>query len=65
MTPEQRPTSPRDEEKLLDRLRKAGRLAELREDVAGDQALERLIAAAKPIAPGLAAAREKLWTPGT
>jgi trigger factor len=65
MTSEQRPTSPRDEEKLLDRLRKAGRLAELREDVAGDQALERLIAAAKPIAPGLAAAREKLWTPGT
>jgi trigger factor len=65
MAPEQRPTSPRDEEKLLDRLRKAGRLAELREDVAGEQALERLIAAAKPIEPALAAAREKLWTPGT
>jgi trigger factor len=61
--PEQRPATPAAEAKLLERLRKAGRLTELREDVAGDKALELLVASAKPIAPELAAARDKLWTP--
>jgi trigger factor len=67
--PEQRPATPAAEAKLLERLRKAGRLTELREDVAGDKALELLVASAKPIAPELASARTrsgtggKLWTP--
>jgi trigger factor len=50
---------------LLQRLRKAGRIGELRVDVAADQALAVLVAAAKPIEPERAAAREKLWTPGS
>jgi trigger factor len=65
MPPEQRPASPAAQAKLLERLRKAGRLSELREDVAADRALEELVAAAQPIDPGRAAAREKLWTPGS
>ncbi|MGA2470655.1 MAG: trigger factor [Solirubrobacteraceae bacterium] len=65
LAPEQRPANAGEEAKLLDRLRKAGRLQELREDVAGEQALELLVSAATPLAPGLAAAREKLWTPGS
>ena len=65
LPPEQRPTSPREQSKLLERLRKAGRLAELRENVAADRAFDELVAAAKPLDPGLAAAREKLWTPGS
>jgi trigger factor len=64
-SPEQRPATPAAEAKLLERLRKAGRLTELREDIAGDKALELLVASAKPIAPERAAAREKLWTPGS
>jgi trigger factor len=63
MPPEQRPISPAEEAKLLDRLRKAGRLGELREDVAADKALDLLVAAAVPITPEHAAAKEKLWTP--
>jgi len=63
MPAEQRPTRPAEQAKLLERLRRAGRLGELREDVAADRALEQLVAAAKPIAPERAAAREKLWTP--
>jgi len=51
--------------KMLERLRKAGRLEELREDVAARIAVDELVAAAKPISPGRAAAREKLWTPGS
>jgi trigger factor len=62
---EQRPASPSAQAKLLERLRKAGRLNELREDVAADRALDELVAAAKPLDPGLAAARDKLWTPGS
>jgi trigger factor len=63
VAPEQRPAGAAAEAKLLERLRKAGRLAELREDLAADRALELLVGAAKPLAPELAAAREKLWTP--
>jgi trigger factor len=65
LPPEQRPSSPRERAKLLERLRKAGRLGDLREDVAADRALEELVAAATPIEPARAAAREKLWTPGS
>jgi trigger factor len=54
-----------DPGKLLTQLRRSGRLEELRSDVAADQALERLVAAAVPISAERAAAREKLWTPGS
>ncbi len=64
VAPERRPQSAAERAKLLDRLRKAGRLGELREDVAAEKAMDILIAAAKPIEPSLAAAREKIWTPG-
>jgi trigger factor len=53
-----------DPKKLLAQLRRAGRLEDLRADVAADQALERLVQAAVAITPERAAAREKLWTPG-
>ncbi len=53
-----------DPEKLVDQLRKAGRLETLREDVANRQAVELLVAEAKPISVEQAKAREKLWTPG-
>ena len=48
---------------LLEDLRKAGRLEEVREDLAARQAIEAIAAAATPIDPGKAQAREKLWTP--
>jgi len=51
--------------KLLDRIRSAGRLDALREDVAHAKALDVVVDSAKPIAPERAAAREKLWTPGS
>jgi trigger factor len=51
--------------KLLAQLRRSGRLDDLREDVAAEQALERLVDAAVAITPERAAAREKLWTPGS
>jgi trigger factor len=54
-----------DPTKLLAQLRRSGRLEELRADVAADQALERLVEAAVAITPERAAAREKLWTPGS
>jgi len=54
-----------DPAKLLTQLRRSGRLEELRADVASDQALDRLVAAAVAISPERAAAREKLWTPGS
>jgi trigger factor len=54
----------RSPEKLLAALRKAGRVEELRDEVAARIAVDRLVAEAKPITPELAAAREKLWTPG-
>jgi trigger factor len=52
-----------DPAELLAQLRRAGRLDGLREDVAGRQALELMVAAAKPISVDQAIAREKLWTP--
>jgi trigger factor len=48
---------------LFDDLRKAGRLEEVREDLAARQAIEAIAAAAKPIPLARAEAREKLWTP--
>jgi trigger factor len=54
-------TSP---EELIEQLRKADRLERVREDVANRQALELLIAEAKPISVEQAKARDKLWTPG-
>jgi len=53
-----------DPEKLVEQLRTAGRLETLREDVANRQAVELLVAQAKPISVEQAKAREKLWTPG-
>jgi trigger factor len=50
-------------EKLLERLRSAGRLDRVREDVASSQAVELLVREAKPISVDQAKAREKLWTP--
>ena len=51
-------------EKLRERLESAGRLDELREDLAQRAAIDFLVEHANPIAPERAAAREKLWTPG-
>jgi trigger factor len=51
-------------EQLLERVRKTGSVEMLREDVATRKALDVLTERAKPIAPELAEAREKLWTPG-
>lgn len=50
-------------EQLLARLREAGRIEELREDLAARQAIELIVARAKPIPLERAIAREKLWTP--
>ena len=61
------PVAARDDvepSELVERLRKAGRLEQLSEDVATRQALERLVAEAKPISVEQAKAREALWTPG-
>jgi trigger factor len=54
-------TSP---EKLVERLRKAGRLEALRTDLAARKAVDVLVESAKPIAAERAKAREKLWQPG-
>jgi trigger factor len=51
-------------EKLLERVRKNGRLDQLREDVASRQAVELLVREAKPISVEQAQARDRLWTPG-
>ena len=53
-----------DPAELLERLRKAGRLQELRQDVATKQAAELLVREASPITVEQAQARDKLWTPG-
>jgi FKBP-type peptidyl-prolyl cis-trans isomerase (trigger factor) len=53
-----------DPAELVERLRKSGRIEELREDVATRQALELLVSAATPITVEQAQAREALWTPG-
>ena len=49
--------------KLLERVRKAGTLDTLREDVATRKAMDLLAERAKPISPEQAAARERLWVP--
>ncbi len=62
-----RPAAERDgtqPEKLIDQLRKNGRLEQLRQDIAGRQVLELLVREAKPISVEQAKARQKLWTPG-
>lgn len=61
-----RPTAEREElppEQLLQRLRDAGRLDEVREDLAARQAMELIAAAAEPIPIEQAQAREQIWTP--
>jgi trigger factor len=50
-------------EKLLEQLRQRGGLARLRAEIAARQAVELLVAEAKPISVEQAKAREKLWTP--
>ncbi|MGN6373471.1 MAG: trigger factor [Solirubrobacteraceae bacterium] len=52
-------------EQALDRLRSSGRLDDVSDDLAARQAVELIAEHAKPIAPELAEAREKLWTPGS
>ena len=54
-----------DPGKLLARLRRSGRLEDLRADVAAKRAFDLLVASAIAISPERAAAREKLWTPGS
>jgi trigger factor len=51
-------------QKLLEQLRGAGRLEEVREDLAAREAIGLIAAAAKPIPLAQAQAREQLWTPG-
>jgi trigger factor len=53
-----------DPAELMERLRKAGRLEELRQDVATSQAAQLLVREATPISVEQAKARQKLWTPG-
>jgi len=48
---------------LLEQLRSAGRLEEVREDLAARQAIDLVAAEAKPIPVAQAQAREKIWTP--
>ena len=48
---------------LLERLRTAGRLEEIREELAARQAIDLIADRATPIEPGRARAREQLWTP--
>jgi trigger factor len=50
-------------QKLLGELRRAGRLEEVREDLAARQAIDLVAEAAKPIPLARAQAREQLWTP--
>jgi trigger factor len=60
------PTAEREEiapEQVLAQLRDAGRIQELREDLAARQAIELIVERAKPIPVEQAIAREKLWTP--
>ncbi|HEX8208246.1 MAG TPA: trigger factor [Solirubrobacteraceae bacterium] len=51
--------------KLFERLRSAGRLDAVKEDIAARKAVDLITEQAKPIDPGRAEAREKLWTPGS
>jgi trigger factor len=50
-------------EKLIEDLRGAGRLEDVREDLAARKAVELVAERAKPISVEQAAAREQLWTP--
>jgi trigger factor len=61
-----RPAAEREElspQELLARLREAGRLEEVREDLAARRAMELIAAEAQPIPIDQARAREQLWTP--
>ncbi|MGH2968188.1 MAG: hypothetical protein ACRDK0_03860, partial [Solirubrobacteraceae bacterium] len=49
--------------KLLERLKSAGRLDALKEDLAQRRALDLVAESAKPISVEQAQARDKLWTP--
>ena len=49
--------------KLLQRLRKNGRDALVREDIRGRKAIDLIVEAARPIPKEQAEAREKIWTP--
>jgi trigger factor len=51
-------------EKLFEQLQSAGRLDRVRTEVATRQAVDLLVAEAKPITVEQAKARKKLWTPG-
>jgi trigger factor len=51
-------------EKLFEQLSSSGRVDRVRREVATRQAIELLVAQAKPITVEQAKAREKLWTPG-
>lgn len=50
-------------QELFEQLRRAGRLEEAREDLAARQAVDAIVAVAKPIPLAQAQAREELWTP--
>jgi trigger factor len=50
-------------QKLLEELRRSGRLEEVREDLAAREAIDLIADAAQPIALAQARAREALWTP--
>jgi trigger factor len=52
-------------ETLLEQLRSSGRLDRVRRDVATRQAIDLLVAEAKPISVEQAKARQKIWTPGS
>jgi hypothetical protein len=47
------------------RLEKAGRLDDLKDDLAQRMAVDFLVEHATPIEAGRAQAREKIWTPGS
>jgi len=50
-------------EQLLEQLRSAGRLEEVREELSARKAIDLVVASAKPISVAQAQAREQLWTP--
>ena len=58
------PPSEEELHKAVERARREGRDAGLREDIAMRKALDLMVAEAKPIPLDKARAREKLWTPG-
>jgi trigger factor len=51
-------------DKVIERLRRSGRLDRVREEVAARQAIDLLVRDATPISVEQAKARQKLWTPG-